>query len=105
MQELQTRALKIRQQYQDLETQEYGRSWTTQEIMLGLVKDIGDLAKLVQAKSGVRNVEDVDAKLAHELVDCLWSVLVLANEYDIDLDTAFTNTMDELEERIKRGEA
>ena len=34
----------------------------------------------------------------HELADCLWSVLTLADAYDVDLAGAFTATMDELDE-------
>jgi NTP pyrophosphatase (non-canonical NTP hydrolase) len=51
--------------------------------------DVGDLAKLVQAKEGIREIANVDEKLAHELADCLWCVLVLANKYHIDLEGAF----------------
>jgi NTP pyrophosphatase (non-canonical NTP hydrolase) len=68
--------------------------------MLGLVKDVGDLALLVQAKEGVREVERVDETLAHELADCLWSVLVLADRYSVDLERAFADTMDDLEARL-----
>jgi NTP pyrophosphatase (non-canonical NTP hydrolase) len=64
--------------------------------------DIGDLAKLVQAKEGVRDVEDVDAKLAHELSDCLWSIIVLADYYGVDLEAGFMRTMDELRERLAK---
>jgi NTP pyrophosphatase (non-canonical NTP hydrolase) len=58
------------------------------------------LMKLVIAKSGVRDIENVDQKLSHELADCLWSVLVLADKYGVDLEKAFVETMSELEERI-----
>ena len=68
--------------------------------MLGLVKDVGDLASLVQAKEGIREVEDVDAALAHELADCLWSLIVLADRYGVELEHAFTATMDELDLRL-----
>ena len=69
--------------------------------MEGFVGDVGDLMKLVMAKEGVREIPDVDQKLAHELSDCLWSVLVLANKYNVDLETSFLQTMDELEKRIE----
>ena len=45
----------------------------------------------------MRPREDLDEALAHELADCLWSVLTLADAYDVDLARAFTGTMDELE--------
>ena len=58
--------------------------------------------KLVVAKEGMREVENVDDALAHELADCLWSVIVLANKYNVDLEQSFVRTMDELEERIQK---
>ena len=58
--------------------------------------------KLVLAKDGVRDIENVDEKLAHELSDCLWSVLVLAEEYDINIETSFLNSMNDLEEKIEQ---
>ena len=97
---LQQRALEIREKYSKLEEQKKGRSWTNAQIMEGFVGDVGDLMKLVMAKEGVRDIEDVDNKLAHELSDCLWSILVLAKKYDVDLESSFFQTMDDLEKRI-----
>jgi NTP pyrophosphatase (non-canonical NTP hydrolase) len=94
------RAQAIRRRYAELEQARFGREWTTEELMLGFVKDVGDLALLVQAKEGVRDAEDVDGRLAHELADCLWSVLAIAGRYDVDLQQAFAETMDELETRL-----
>jgi NTP pyrophosphatase (non-canonical NTP hydrolase) len=94
------RALEIRQQYAQLEQQMYGRAWTAEEIALGFVGDVGDLAKLIMAASGVRHIPDARQKLAHELADCLWSVIVLADALDVDLEQAFFETMDELEQHI-----
>jgi NTP pyrophosphatase (non-canonical NTP hydrolase) len=94
------RAQAIRGRYAELERERFGREWTAEELMLGLVKDVGDLAVLVQAKEGVRGAEDIDAELAHELADCLWSLLVLAERYGVDLERAFAATMDDLEARL-----
>ena len=52
-------------------------------------------------RSGVRAIPDVKAKLAHELADCLWSVMTLARLYEVDLEASFLGTMDELEARLK----
>jgi NTP pyrophosphatase (non-canonical NTP hydrolase) len=46
-------------------------------------------------------VAGVDRKLAHELSDCLWSVLVLARAYGVDLEKEFLGTMNELEEKMR----
>jgi NTP pyrophosphatase (non-canonical NTP hydrolase) len=96
LQEIQTSARLVRERYAAYEEQQYGRSWTPSEIMLGLVGDVGDLAKLVQGKGGVRHTPDIDAKLAHELADCLWAILTLADSYDVDIERSFTDTMAEL---------
>ena len=92
--------MQIRGQYAALETAKYGRSWTDEELALGFVGDVGDLVKLVMARSGVRDISEVQEKLEHELADCLWSVIVLADQYEIDLEKAFLKTMDDLEAHI-----
>jgi NTP pyrophosphatase (non-canonical NTP hydrolase) len=101
-QQLVERALQIRAQYEALEQQRHGRSWTNDEIALGFVGDVGDLAKLVIAQNGVRDIPDARAKLAHELSDCLWSVIVLAHQYNIDLEASFLATMDDLSQHIEQ---
>jgi len=94
------RAARVREAYAELERRNYGRAWTNQEVVLGLVGDVGDLAKLVMAMEGMHSIPDARQKLAHELADCLWSILVLSHLYDIDLEAAFHQTMDQLEEHI-----
>jgi len=94
------KANAVREKYHQLELKKIGRPWTNQEIMEGFVGDIGDLIKLVMAKEGVRQVDDVDHKLSHELSDCLWCVLVLAKNYNINLETEFMENMDELDKQI-----
>ena len=94
------RALQIHHQYQDLNEKRFGRGWTRDEIALGFMGDVGDLMKLVIAQNGVRDIPDSDAKIAHELADCLWSVLVLSQLYHVDLESAFEKTMQEIETYI-----
>ena len=63
------RALEVRERYAALEERTYGRQWSLQGLTLGLVDDVGDLVKLVQAHEGVRAVENVRPALEHELAD------------------------------------
>ncbi|MEO6003499.1 MAG: MazG nucleotide pyrophosphohydrolase domain-containing protein [Opitutus sp.] len=88
--------MEIRARFAALNEKNGHRTWTREDVMQGFVVDVGDLMKLVMAKSGSRDVTDVDRKLAHELADCLWSVLVLAQLYEIDLEKAYLSTMDQL---------
>jgi NTP pyrophosphatase (non-canonical NTP hydrolase) len=95
-------ALQLNELYEQLEVKRYGRVWSTQELALGFMGDVGDLAKLVQAHAGVRTMEDVQAKLGHELSDCLWSILVLANKCGIDLQAEFVRNTREISEHVSR---
>jgi NTP pyrophosphatase (non-canonical NTP hydrolase) len=92
-----SRALRIRSHYADYEERLYGRSWTTEELFIGMIGDIGDLAKLVQAHEGVRAIDESESLLRRELADVLWSVIVLADRCGVDLEAAFKEDMDNLE--------
>ncbi len=98
--DLEEAALQLNEIYEQLEVKRWGRVWTTQELALGFVGDVGDLAKLVQAHAGVRTIDDCHAKLGHELSDCLWSILVLANKCGIDLQAEFVKNTREISEYV-----
>ena len=67
------RSIEIRKQYEAKEKKLYGSVWTSEE------------------------------KLAHELADCLWSVIVLAQIHEVDLENSFMSTMNELEKHLSEG--
>ena len=96
-------ALTVRKMYEEKEKQLYGSPWTSEEITLGFVGDVGDLAKLILAENGRRNITDSKEKLEHELADCLWSIIVLSKYHDVDLETSFIKTMDELENYLLKS--
>lgn len=98
-QDITNRAVEVRRKYDALNASR-GVAWNEQNLMSGFVGDVGDLSKIIMAKHGLRDMDNIDEKLAHELSDCLWSVLVIADKYGIDLAAEFTKTMDQLEARI-----
>jgi NTP pyrophosphatase (non-canonical NTP hydrolase) len=73
-----------------------------EELTLGLLGDIGDLAKLVQAHEGVREIPNAEAALEHELADVLWSVIVIASRCSIDLEATSLKTMNDLDVALDR---
>jgi NTP pyrophosphatase (non-canonical NTP hydrolase) len=95
------RAKEIQNAYNALNKRSGHKTWGASEYTQGLVGDVGDLMKLVMVKNNLRNGENIDRKLAHELSDCLWFIIVIANELGIDLEKEFLTTMTELEIRIK----
>ena len=100
--DLEQAALQLNDLYEQLEVKRWGRVWTTQELALGFMGDVGDLAKLVQAHAGVRTIDEHQAKLGHELSDCLWSIMVLANKCGVDLEAEFVRNTTELTEYVSR---
>lgn len=102
LQALQADAMRIHALYDELNHRERDRTWTREEFVLGFMGDVGDLAKLVLGAEGARgDVPGGKAALGHELADCLWSVLVLAKLYDVDLPAEFDRLTTELGERIE----
>jgi NTP pyrophosphatase (non-canonical NTP hydrolase) len=98
--ELEQAALELNDLYEQLEVQRWGRVWSTQELALGFMGDVGDLAKLVQAHAGVRTIDDHQTKIGHELSDCLWSIMVLAHKCGVDLETEFVRNTREISEYV-----
>ncbi len=94
------RAIEINNKYDELNVLQNIGPWNEQQLMAGFVGDVGDLSKIIMAKSGLRAIDDVDSKLAHELADCLWSVLVLSKKYQVNLENEFVAVMDSLEAKI-----
>jgi len=99
---MQNQARAVRSLYAAMEKHRYGREWNHEELMLGFMGDVGDLAKLVQGKAGVRPHEDLDEAVAHELADCLWSVISLADAYGVDLEVAFSQTMETITKNLSQ---
>ena len=65
--ELQRRALSVRQRYEAYERERYGRPSSLEELTLGLIGDIGDLAKLIQAHEDVRDITTSSRRLRTSL--------------------------------------
>jgi NTP pyrophosphatase (non-canonical NTP hydrolase) len=96
-----TRAKEVRATYEKYEKKTYGKTWTRENVAEGFIGDVGDLMKLILAKQGIRQTDKVDEKIMHELSDCLWSIIILAELYDVDIEKSFMKNMDELESNIK----
>lgn len=94
-------ALRIKKLYAEYENKKFGRKWDKEELFIGLVSDIGDLSRLVLAKEGMMEVDKLPEKIGHEISDCLWGIIILAKEYNINIEEVFFQNMKQLEERMK----
>jgi NTP pyrophosphatase (non-canonical NTP hydrolase) len=99
-QKLINRAMDLRRQYAEKEKQLYRSPLTDEDIAQGFAGDVNNLVKLVMAEHGKREIADSKEKLEAQLAHCLWSVIVLAKMQDIDLERAFMEAMDRLENHL-----
>ncbi|MEU1423282.1 nucleotide pyrophosphohydrolase [Kitasatospora sp. NPDC005751] len=94
--------LEVRESYDRLNEQRLGRRWDLTDHALGSVGDVGALAKPVMAHEGHRtDVAGGRELLAHELSDCLFSLLVIAEKTGIDLEARFPADMSALAARVR----
>jgi len=94
------RALDLRRQYEIKETNLYGSASTSVNIAEGFAGDVNNLVKLVEAEQGQRQIANSKEKLDAQLAHCLWSVVVLANMHNVNLENSFMEAMDRLENHL-----
>lgn len=100
-QEQKSAALSVAQLYEELQSAENREPWQIMDYMAGFVGDVGKLSKLIMAVEGRRDIANADQMIGHELADCLWSVIVIAEKLGVDLPAEFNATMDELSVSIR----
>ena len=94
------RAMDLRRQYELKETELYGSPSTSVEIAQGFAGDVNNLVKLVMAEYGQREIANSKEKLEAQLAHCLWSVVVLAQMQNVNLENSFMEAMDRLETHL-----
>ena len=72
-----------------------------QEDVIGFVHGVGELGRLVMAAEG-RWIHpgNLHQDLGDKLSECLWWLFVLSERLGIDLNTAFSSKMSELEKGL-----
>jgi len=99
-QKLINRAMDLRRQYEEKEKLLYGSPLTGEEIAQGFLGDVNNLVKLVMAEHGKREIANSKEKLESQLAHCLWSVIVLAQMHNLQLEQSFMEAMDRLENHL-----
>lgn len=96
------RAREISSLYDQLNLEQGNSKWELEHYVQGFMEDLGSLARLVMMKQGMRaKFDDLDEKLKHEICDCLWSTIRIADALGVDLEAEFPKQMDKLAKRIK----
>ena len=98
------RAMDLRRQYEIKETDLYGSPSTAIDIAQGFAGDANNLVKLIRAEHGESSILNSRDKLEAQLAHCLWSVVVLAQMHNVNLETVFFDAMDRLETHLLEAE-
>jgi len=106
---MKTACLEVQDLYDQFNKKSNEDIWTADDYLDGLMGDIGDLHKLVMAKNNKRGYKaanhknmTVDEAIAHELSDVIWSVVIIADKYKIDLEQSVLNNMKQLKAGIQQ---
>lgn len=95
LQEAVNEAVAVRALVAKREVADYGREWTLSDLVVGLITDVGDLARLVAEHQGLRPRRDgLSGAIEHEVADCMWGVFVIADRLGVDVPQAFAEGMD-----------
>jgi len=92
--------LRIRQKYDDWAVKNNVRKWGLLERTTGLVTDIGELTEYVMVHMGYRGGENNQEKLKHEICDCIYSLICIADYVGVDIKKEFPNLIEELDRRL-----
>ncbi|MFL2028102.1 nucleoside triphosphate pyrophosphohydrolase family protein [Loigolactobacillus zhaoyuanensis] len=99
--ELSTRARKIRTAYHELEIKQDGQPWSTEQDALAFLTDAGLVGRLVMAKQGSWPTNDHEFSLDYKIAESIWWLSALADANAIDLDAALESFLRSREQHLE----
>ncbi|MHA1519049.1 MAG: nucleotide pyrophosphohydrolase [Promethearchaeota archaeon] len=95
----------IKQLQQDVDKfiQEFGGYWSPLSMLASIMEELGEISREINALEKFKPRKDLNTnprdKLQDEIGDCLFSLICLANSYEIDLDSALKSVIDKYRKR------
>ena len=81
-----------------------GKPWGIYQRFNDLVEETGELANAIQVKEGWKTKNRAKADLVNSVCDVLYSILLIADHYDIDLEVEYRAVLEEIDTRRKEGD-
>ncbi|SPC37702.1 conserved hypothetical protein [Latilactobacillus fuchuensis] len=91
MTELETRSKQIRTAYHQLEMQQDGRPWTTEQDALAFMSDAGIVSRLIMDQVGSWPQSQSEFTLDYKIAESIWWLLSIADSTNIDIEKALEN--------------
>lgn len=97
-------SIEIKNIYNQINQKDGHSEWKVSDYAMGMIGDAGDLSKLIMAKNNLRRTQskNIANDIEHELVDLLWSLIVIADELEIDLEKVSTKQLNKLKESVEK---
>jgi len=92
---------KVKRKYEKAAINNNEDLWNAKDYVQGFVGDVGDLSKYISLKFSKRKVKDIDNKVKHELADCLWSIIAIADELGINLEKEYKINLEYINQRLE----
>lgn len=77
--------------------------WQPLSMLASLAEEVGELAKEINHREGIKMKKETELEgdIGLELADILFSLICLANHYEVDLEAKFKKTMEKYSSRDK----
>ena len=79
-----------------------GKTWGIYQRLNDLVEETGELANAIQVKEGWKTKNRAKAELVNSVCDVLYSILLIAERYNLDLEKEYPSVLSEIEGQIKK---
>ena len=99
--EIISRSLKIREKYRELELQNHGSAWSTEEDALAYLTDAALVGRNIMAQQDRWPKAKSKEELEHKLGENIWWLIVLAERSGIDASEAIEKFLTKTERLMK----
>ena len=95
--------LKEVQQQVDAFIQDHGGYWPPLSMLASITEEVGELAREINALEQIKTKKptELPKPIGEELADTLFSVICVANFYEVDITREFKQIMQKYQERDK----
>jgi NTP pyrophosphatase (non-canonical NTP hydrolase) len=96
-------SFKLLQEKTDKLIQNLGGYWPPFAMLASVVEEVGELAREINSleKIKIKKPTEIKKPLGEEISDTIFSLICIANYYNINLDTEFTQMLKKYESRDK----
>ena len=85
----------------DIFIQEHGGYWSPLSMLASITEEVGELAREINAleQIKIKKPSELPRSIGEELADTLFSVICVANYYEVDIAHEFKQVMQKFQER------